>query len=335
MEPTLGQADWRKSSYSGGTGNCVEVAGNLPGIVAVRDSWDPAGPALVFTPAEWEALTRMVRSAKLDLPAGQPDLRGFLARPRGRRRRRRVTARRLPPGRILAVDWTPQDHRWPEGVFFVYDGGTLSKADIASITVQDGELDGFRFAASDEIGSLVNPPLARRIESAFLALRSGSVLSLENGHPIELASLRDDFRFTQARPDCPARCSEVRQLILQVAPGQPVVTDRSYNKTGSGSARRCRRLRPAGRGTARSRRAPQCTGRRAARPGTRRRSPPNGRTEGFRVVPGTGSAGCPAGPLHNRGHEPPQTGRLGLSAPGPQSIPDPSRVLASVIGSCG
>ncbi len=50
MEPTLGQADWRKSSYSGGTGNCVEVAGNLPGIVAVRDSQDPGGPALIAHP---------------------------------------------------------------------------------------------------------------------------------------------------------------------------------------------------------------------------------------------------------------------------------------------
>jgi ADP-ribose pyrophosphatase YjhB (NUDIX family) len=101
------------------------------------------------------------------------------------------TGLRLPPGRILAVDWTPQDPDWPEGVFFVYDGGTLSAADIASIVVQDSELDGFRFAAADEIASLVSLPLARRIESAYLALSSGSVLSLENGKPIELAPGRD------------------------------------------------------------------------------------------------------------------------------------------------
>jgi hypothetical protein len=45
---------WRKSSYSGDNGgDCVEVAGNLPGVVAVRDSKDPAGPALVFTRDEW------------------------------------------------------------------------------------------------------------------------------------------------------------------------------------------------------------------------------------------------------------------------------------------
>jgi uncharacterized protein DUF397 len=49
-------ADWRKSSFSGGNGGgCVEVARNLPGTVAVRDSKDRQGPALVFTPAQWRA----------------------------------------------------------------------------------------------------------------------------------------------------------------------------------------------------------------------------------------------------------------------------------------
>ena len=39
----LSRAEWRKSSYSGQSGNCVEVARNLPGLVAVRDSKNPTG----------------------------------------------------------------------------------------------------------------------------------------------------------------------------------------------------------------------------------------------------------------------------------------------------
>ena len=57
----LTSADWRKASASSNAGNCVEVAVNLPGLVAVRDSKDPAGPALTFTPAAWDAFTTRLR----------------------------------------------------------------------------------------------------------------------------------------------------------------------------------------------------------------------------------------------------------------------------------
>lgn len=56
-------ADWHKSSRSGSTGGeCVEVARNLTGIVAVRDSKDPAGPALVVNPAMWSEFTSALRT---------------------------------------------------------------------------------------------------------------------------------------------------------------------------------------------------------------------------------------------------------------------------------
>ncbi|SCG73613.1 DUF397 domain-containing protein [Micromonospora rifamycinica] len=50
----LTDARWRKSTRSGASdGNCVEVADNLPGTVAIRDSKDPDGPALMFAPTSW------------------------------------------------------------------------------------------------------------------------------------------------------------------------------------------------------------------------------------------------------------------------------------------
>jgi hypothetical protein len=58
----LTRAVWRKASASANAGNCVEVAVNLPGVVAVRDSKDPHGPALTFTPADWHAFAAGVRS---------------------------------------------------------------------------------------------------------------------------------------------------------------------------------------------------------------------------------------------------------------------------------
>jgi hypothetical protein len=61
-------ADWRKASYSSANGGaCVEVAGNLPGIVAVRDSKDPDGPKLIFTPDEWRVFAAGIRGGEFDL----------------------------------------------------------------------------------------------------------------------------------------------------------------------------------------------------------------------------------------------------------------------------
>lgn len=58
---------WRKSTYSNAYGNCVEVDTRPNGDIVVRDSKDPSGPVLVFTPAEWAAFTAGVRDGEFDL----------------------------------------------------------------------------------------------------------------------------------------------------------------------------------------------------------------------------------------------------------------------------
>ncbi|MEO3806664.1 DUF397 domain-containing protein [Nonomuraea sp. B1E8] len=63
----LSQAIWVKSSRSGGGNNCVEVARNLPGVIAVRDSKNPNGPALVFTHSEWVAFLTGAKNGEFDL----------------------------------------------------------------------------------------------------------------------------------------------------------------------------------------------------------------------------------------------------------------------------
>ncbi|WP_329120827.1 DUF397 domain-containing protein [Streptomyces sp. NBC_01465] len=55
-KPDLTSATWRKSTYSGGDGgDCLEVAADLPGLVPVRDSKNPQGPALTFRAPAWAA----------------------------------------------------------------------------------------------------------------------------------------------------------------------------------------------------------------------------------------------------------------------------------------
>ncbi|MER7845697.1 DUF397 domain-containing protein [Kitasatospora sp. NPDC096077] len=57
-------ASWSKSSYSGNGGQCVEVAPDFPGLMPVRDSKDPQGPALVFPSEAWKSFVVAVRSGE-------------------------------------------------------------------------------------------------------------------------------------------------------------------------------------------------------------------------------------------------------------------------------
>lgn len=66
MTAELSLAKWVKSSWSGGSENCVEVAFLPNNAVGVRDSKDRTGPALVFAAAEWSAFTAALTRGDLD-----------------------------------------------------------------------------------------------------------------------------------------------------------------------------------------------------------------------------------------------------------------------------
>ena len=63
-EIDLSRAVWRKSTRSNNGGACVEVAGNLPGIVAVRDSKHRDGPVLTFTARDWQSFINGMKAGR-------------------------------------------------------------------------------------------------------------------------------------------------------------------------------------------------------------------------------------------------------------------------------
>jgi Domain of unknown function (DUF397) len=66
--PELSRATWRKSRHSANDAGCVETAVLPHGGVAVRDSKDRGGPALVYTPREWRAFIAGVKDGEFELP---------------------------------------------------------------------------------------------------------------------------------------------------------------------------------------------------------------------------------------------------------------------------
>lgn len=57
---------WIKSSLSTYNGNCVEISGLSDERIRVRDSKNPRGGVLNFTPAEWDAFIGGVRNGEFD-----------------------------------------------------------------------------------------------------------------------------------------------------------------------------------------------------------------------------------------------------------------------------
>lgn len=66
----LSRAVWRKSSRSG-TNGCVEVA-RIDDQIAVRDSKDPEGPALLFTTREWQAFLAGILAGEFGQAVREP-----------------------------------------------------------------------------------------------------------------------------------------------------------------------------------------------------------------------------------------------------------------------
>lgn len=63
--PENGRFLWRKSTHSSAQGQCVEVAGNLPHVIGIRDSKNPNGPAHVVSRDTWHVFIQAVASSRL------------------------------------------------------------------------------------------------------------------------------------------------------------------------------------------------------------------------------------------------------------------------------
>ncbi|WP_281945196.1 NUDIX domain-containing protein [Streptomyces olivaceus] len=85
-----------------------------------------------------------------------------------------------PLGRLLAVDWAPNEAEGDK-VLYLFDGGQLSQDQLASIELQQDELKSFAFVAADQLSERTIPRLARRIAAAVSSRTDTAPAYLEHG----------------------------------------------------------------------------------------------------------------------------------------------------------
>jgi 8-oxo-dGTP pyrophosphatase MutT (NUDIX family) len=86
----------------------------------------------------------------------------------------------VPIGALLCVDWVPASPPWDGGLMFVFDGGTLTADQTATIRLCPEELDRFEFVEPEHLSDVLIPRLARRAAAAVAAIGRGGIY-LEDG----------------------------------------------------------------------------------------------------------------------------------------------------------
>jgi 8-oxo-dGTP diphosphatase len=89
-----------------------------------------------------------------------------------------------PVAGVLAVDWVPPRPPRTEGLIVVFDGGTLTDADTASIQIPADELRSWAWCTLQEAAERLSPLLARRVTAAVAARDASDPAYLENGNPV-------------------------------------------------------------------------------------------------------------------------------------------------------
>lgn len=87
---------------------------------------------------------------------------------------------RIEISRLLTVDWAPRPEEGDK-MLFVFDGGVLSAAQLATIVFKDGEISEWAFVDESQLDDMTIPRLARRLRATIQARREAHTTYLEQG----------------------------------------------------------------------------------------------------------------------------------------------------------
>lgn len=85
-------------------------------------------------------------------------------------------------GRLLVIDYMPTNPQLPEGLAFIFDGGTITDDEIQALTITDPEIVSVGLYSMDEAAAKVTPALARRLTAALHARQTGDLALCQDGN---------------------------------------------------------------------------------------------------------------------------------------------------------
>lgn len=85
----------------------------------------------------------------------------------------------------LVIDYTPTDERFPEGLAWLFDGGTITDAEVAALHLTDPEIHAVGLYRLDELAEHTKPELAARVAVALDVAAAGGLALCENGKRVQ------------------------------------------------------------------------------------------------------------------------------------------------------
>nr|WP_179791258.1 NUDIX hydrolase [Actinopolymorpha rutila] len=142
-----------------------------------------AAGALLFDPAGRVLLVQPTYKASWEIPGGivEADESPHAAVCRELKEELGLHRDRLS---LLTVDWVPPYEGKPDGVMFVFDGGSVGPDEVSAITLPEDELRGWSFCTRAEAEGLLSARLARRVAASVEARSVGRPAYLEDGSPL-------------------------------------------------------------------------------------------------------------------------------------------------------
>jgi 8-oxo-dGTP diphosphatase len=152
----------------------TEHPASIPRIPASAGAliFDPSGRVLILKPTYKKGWT---------IPGGQVDASGESPWEACKREALEECGIAVQRGRLVCVDFLRCKPGRPGGVRFLFDCGTVGRAEIAAIKLQPEEIAEHRFMEVAQALQLLSGPVRRRVSRA--AGRKGCIY-LEEGRPV-------------------------------------------------------------------------------------------------------------------------------------------------------